>query len=62
MAECPVCAATRKACKKLGNKKYCDQLIKELYADKITVDKLSKRLQKKFGNQIFDEIKKELGS
>lgn len=61
MAECPVCTATKKVCRKLGGKKsYCDLLIKELYAEKITVDQLSKRLQGKFGNGVFDKIRKEL--
>jgi len=60
MVECPICTITKKVCKKLGNGTYCDLLIKDLYADKVTVEQVITRLHEKFGDKIFTELGKEL--
>lgn len=59
MKKCPICIITKKACKKLGNESYCDSLIKDLYANKITAEQVIEKLQEKFGDKVFKEIGKE---
>ena len=59
--DCGVCIALLKVCKKLGDKSFCKQTIKELKEDKITDTEFDKKLRKHFGAKKFNkEWDKEL--
>ncbi len=60
MVECPICNMTKKVCRKLGKEDYCDLLVKNLYANKMTAEELIERLHKKFGDRFFKELKREV--
>jgi sulfite reductase beta subunit-like hemoprotein len=54
---CSICNNVVKTCGRLGDRKFCEQLANEMYAEKITPEQFIAKIKNKFGKKFDEEFK-----